>query len=155
MNGRVSTFVSITSGRGLVTARKTARTPKVLEFVQRGGGKSRPAPYFKKAIASALASVLAAGCQNPAVEPRDRVLDVKVASNLINGTIKLGMKRKEVVGWLGSPQRTETYGDTDFLFYNAPWYMAGAAFSTNPVAIKDGRVCGLGKTYYATFSSKR
>ena len=97
----------------------------------------------------------AAGCQSQAFEPGDRVLDANIAGNLINGTIKVGMKRKEIVQWLGPPQRTETYGDTEFLFYNAPWYMAGAALTTNPIAIKDGRVCGLGKTYYATFSSKR
>jgi hypothetical protein len=97
----------------------------------------------------------AGGCQSQAVEPGDRVLDINIAGKLINGTIKVGMKRKEVVQWLGPPQRTETYGDTEFLFYNAPWYMAGAALTTNPIAIKYGRVCGLGKTYYATFSSKR
>ena len=151
-----------------MTARNTERIPKALGFVRRrsiprariciSGIASRwcrSAPYLKRGIAIALASMWAAGCQSQAFEPGDRVLDANIASNLINGTIKVGMKRKEIVQWLGPPQRTETYGDTEFLFYNAPWYMAGAALATNPIAIKDGRVCGLGKTYYATFSSKR
>lgn len=74
------------------------------------------------------------------------------AGALINGTIRVGMDRKQVVERLGTPPKTETYGATEFLFYSPPWYMAAGTIFSNPIAITDGKVAGFGKIYYANFA---
>jgi hypothetical protein len=70
---------------------------------------------------------------------------------LVNGQIKVGMERAKVTAYLGPPQRTETYGATEFLFYSPPVLATLAAVPYNPVAITDGRVAGLGMIYYQSF----
>jgi hypothetical protein len=92
------------------------------------------------------------GCQTPSGDSAQRILtNPHAASSLINGTIKIGMEKAKVIETLGTPHKTETYGDTEFLFYNTPWYMAPSAITSNPIAIKDGKVSGLGQSYYASF----
>ena len=64
------------------------------------------------------------------------------ASALVNGTIKVGMSRTDVVAWLGDPHRVETNGTMEFLFYNVPWMMKPGIITSNPIAIVDGKVAG-------------
>jgi hypothetical protein len=116
--------------------------------------------YVKAPIAIALAAIcgcVAIACQSSKViDPSDKVvLNTADASRLADGSIKIGMARAKIVDMLGRPQRTETYGNTEFLFYNVPWQFSLYADSSNPIAIKDGKVSGKGKIYYAMFSSKK
>jgi hypothetical protein len=76
---------------------------------------------------------------------------VPQASALINGTIEIGMKRSKVLDLLGPPQRIETYGTTEFFFYNPPWTMAIGAMGRLPIAITDGKVAAFGQAYYYKF----
>ena len=76
-------------------------------------------------------------------------MQVHQSNALVSGRIKIGMKRDDVVWLLGSPQRTETKGPTEFLFYTPVWYVSPLLVkSQNPVAIRDGLVVGLGQSYY-------
>jgi hypothetical protein len=68
---------------------------------------------------------------------------------LINGKIKIGMTRGDVVAYLGPPQKSETVGSTEFLFYTPVWYVLPLFVSSqNPIAIRDGKVVGIGKSDY-------
>src|SRR5262245_48828837 len=68
---------------------------------------------------------------------------------LANGKIKVGMSRADVVGYLGPPQKTETVGSTEFLFYTPVWYiLPWFVGSQNPIAIQNGKVVGMGKSSY-------
>src|SRR5262245_18380484 len=68
---------------------------------------------------------------------------------LANGTIKVGMRRADVLGYLGAPQKTETVGSTEFLFYTPVWYILPLLVSSqNPIGIRDGKVVGMGKSHY-------
>jgi hypothetical protein len=68
---------------------------------------------------------------------------------LSNGKIKIGMSRGEVIAYLGSPQKTETVGSTEFLSYTPIWYVLPVFVSSqNPIAIRDGKVVGMGKSHY-------
>jgi hypothetical protein len=73
------------------------------------------------------------------------------ASALISGKIQVGMDRAKVIHWLGTPQKTEKYGATEFFFYDPPWQMALSAAGHIPIAITDGKVAGFGKSYYESF----
>jgi hypothetical protein len=73
------------------------------------------------------------------------------ASALISGRIQVGMDRRAVIQQLGTPQRTEKYGGTEFLFYNPPWQMALGAVGRLPIAVTDDKVVGFGKSYYEDF----
>jgi hypothetical protein len=70
---------------------------------------------------------------------------------LVNGQVKVGMEKTKVIAYLGLPQKTETYGATEFLFYDPPVLATLAAIPYNPVAIRDGKVSGVGMVYYKTF----
>jgi hypothetical protein len=65
---------------------------------------------------------------------------------VVNEQIQVGMERAKVVALVGPPQRTETHGATEFLFYTLPWPMT--PFSYNPVAVANGKVTGTGMSYY-------
>jgi hypothetical protein len=68
---------------------------------------------------------------------------------LLNGKIKIGMSRGDVIGYLGPPQKSETVGSTEFLFYTPIWYVLPLFVSAqNPIAIRDGKVVGMGKADY-------
>ena len=72
---------------------------------------------------------------------------------LVNGKIKVGMARADVVGYLGPPQKTEIVGSTEFFFYTPVWYVMPLFVSSqNPIAIRDGKVVGMGKSYYDTIT---
>jgi hypothetical protein len=72
---------------------------------------------------------------------------------LANGKIKVGMSRATVVAYLGPPQNTETVGSTEFLFYTPVWYILPLFVSSqNPIAIRDGKVVGMGKSDYDTIT---
>ncbi|HET6925914.1 MAG TPA: hypothetical protein VFI48_03500 [Hyphomicrobiaceae bacterium] len=71
------------------------------------------------------------------------------SSALANGKIKLGMSRGDVIGYLGPPQKIETLGSTEFFFYTPVWYILPLFVSSqNPVAIRDGKVVGMGQSDY-------
>jgi outer membrane protein assembly factor BamE (lipoprotein component of BamABCDE complex) len=70
------------------------------------------------------------------------------SSTLVANKIKIGMSRAEVLTWLGSPQRAEIHGTTEFLFYTPTWQFALASVSLTPIAIRDGKVVGMGSSYY-------
>lgn len=71
---------------------------------------------------------------------------------LVNGKIKIGMGRGDVVTYLGPPQKSETIGSTEFLFYTPVWYILPLFVSSqNPIAIREGKVVGLGKSHYDSF----
>lgn len=68
---------------------------------------------------------------------------------LVSSKIKLGMTRGEAIYLLGRPQRTETVGTTEFLFYTPIWYVPPMLVtSQSPVAIQEGKVVGIGTPYY-------
>ena len=76
-------------------------------------------------------------------------MHVAQTNALVNGKIKIGMSRGDVVGYLGPPQQTETVGSTEFLFYAPIWYVLPLFVSSqNPIAIRDGKVVGMGKSDY-------
>jgi len=71
------------------------------------------------------------------------------SSTLAAGKIRLGMSRGDVIGHLGPPQKIETVGTTEFFFYTPVWYILPLFVSSqNPVAIRDGRVVGMGQSDY-------
>jgi len=94
-------------------------------------------------IAFAMLAMLTA-CQSGA-----KVLPMNQVSPLVNGEIRVGMTRAAVVDKLGTPHRIETAGNIEFLFYNAPWQMSWGATGTIPIAIADGKVVGLGSSFYS------
>jgi hypothetical protein len=72
---------------------------------------------------------------------------------LVNGKIKIGMTRGDVVGYLGPPQKNEVVGSTEFLFYTPIWYVLPLFVSSqNPIAIRDGKVVGMGKSNYESIT---
>jgi len=75
------------------------------------------------------------------------------SSAFISGKIKIGMSRADVVGYLGPPQRRETVGSTEFLFYTPSWYVLPVFVSSqNPIAIRDGKVVGMGQSDYESIT---
>jgi len=95
------------------------------------------------AIGFAMLAMLTA-CQST-----EKVLPMNQASSLVNGAIRVGMSRAAVVDRLGTPHRVETTDNIEFLFYNAPWQMSWGAIGTNPIAIADGKVVGMGSSFYS------
>ena len=69
---------------------------------------------------------------------------------LVSEQIKVGASRADVVNQLGAPVRQETQGMTEFLFYRLTWQFESYQDERNPIAIKDDKVIGFGKTYYET-----
>jgi hypothetical protein len=70
-------------------------------------------------------------------------------------TIQIGMTEAEVINYLGKPHNEEIRGDTKFLYYAAPWQAAEKAKARNPIAIRDGKVVGLGIASLGTSASSR
>ena len=95
-------------------------------------------------IIALLGLVLATACQGP------EILSPQQGGVLINKT-KAGMSKDEIIGQLGQPHKQETYGATEFLFYNTNWIMADAATQRSPVVVVRGIVIGFGKPYYDAF----
>jgi len=59
------------------------------------------------------------------------------------------MSRDAVVTQLGDPHRIETNGKMEFLFYRAPWTMSWGTIGSNPIAVVDGKVVGMGSSFYS------
>jgi hypothetical protein len=95
------------------------------------------------ALVVALLAMLTA-CQSS-----EKVLPVNVASALVNGSIHTGMSRAAVVAQLGDPHRIETNGKMEFLFYSAHWTMSWGTIGSNPIAVVDGKVVGMGSSFYS------
>jgi len=93
--------------------------------------------------------VLALLAMLPACQSSEKVLPVNVASALINGSIHTGMSRAAVVAQLGEPHRIETSGKMEFLFYGAPWTMSWGTTGSNPIAVVDDKVVGMGSSFYS------
>ena len=96
-----------------------------------------------------MAFVLALLTMLSACQSSEKVLPVNVAGALVNGSIHTGMTRAAVVDQLGTPHRVETTGNIEFMFYNAPWQMIWGITGTNPIAITDGKVVGMGSSFYS------
>ena len=75
-------------------------------------------------------------------------LPMSRASALVNGAIRVGMSRADVIDKIGTPHRTETNGSMEFLFYDVIWMMKPTAGSANPIAIQGGKVVGTGASFY-------
>src|SRR5262245_11090557 len=84
-----------------------------------------------------------------ACQSSEKILPPNVASGLVNGSLHVGMTRAAVVAQLGEPQKVETSGNMEFLFYRAPWTMSWATWTSNPIAVLDGKVVGLGSSFYS------
>src|SRR5215813_5859093 len=96
-------------------------------------------------VASAVALlVIVSACQSS-----DRILPPNLASTLVNGSLQVGMTRSAVVAQLGEPHRVKTNGNMEFLFYRSPLTMAWATWTSNPIAVLDGKVVGLGSSFYS------
>ena len=95
------------------------------------------------ALVVALLAMLSA-CQSS-----EKVLPVSAASALVNGSIQIGMSRADVVAQLGDPHRIETNGKMEFLFYSAPRTMSWGTIGSNPIAVVDGKVVGMGSSFYS------
>jgi hypothetical protein len=71
------------------------------------------------------------------------------SQTLWNGKIEVGMTRLEVEQQLGFPQKVERVGATEFFHYTPFWIVPSATVaSRTPVAIRNGKVVGMGKAYY-------
>lgn len=75
-------------------------------------------------------------------------LSSRQASVLVDGSIKVGMSRADVIRRLGQPRGTEVVGEVEFLFYPTSWPFTLMASQHDPVAIVDGKVAGFGRTFY-------
>ena len=92
----------------------------------------------KIALSCALWAMMPqSGCTNPATIP---------VANL--PYIRAGMTREEALALMGTPQRQETYGSTEFLIYSTDGSSNTALLNFTPIAIVDGRVTGTGRTVY-------
>jgi len=87
-----------------------------------------------------LIACITAGCESFNVLSPQR-------SGALLRTIQIGMSEAEVTEQLGEPQKQELRGDTKFLYYATSWQIAEKAKERSPVAIRDGKVVGLGITY--------
>jgi hypothetical protein len=106
-----------------------------------GGNRLRGAPG--PAALLVLAHIVA-GCQGY------EIVSPQQASILVNG-VQVGMSEGDIVRQLGEPQNHEDHGATKFFFYRTDWINAPAAAERSPIAIAEGKVVGLGKTYYDNF----
>jgi len=59
------------------------------------------------------------------------------------------MSRAAVVDRRGTPYRVETAGNIEFLFYDTSWQMSWGTTGTSPIAIADGKVVGMGSSFYS------
>ncbi len=80
--------------------------------------------------------------------PKRPYLSLREASALIDGSIKVGMNRPEVIRRLGRPKDTQIIGEAEFLFYPTSGVFALMASQHDPIAIVDGKVAGFGQAYY-------
>jgi hypothetical protein len=62
--------------------------------------------------------------------------------------IHVGMMWAEVIRQLGEPAQRYTLDEMEFLFYFTDWINTPKAIDRSPIAIVDGTVVALGKTYY-------
>jgi len=56
--------------------------------------------------------------------------------------VAVGMTRSQVISVLGQPQRLETYGPTEFLFYKSNYG------EDLPIAVVEGKVTSIGRGAY-------
>lgn len=68
-------------------------------------------------------------------------------------SVQVGMSRSEVEAQFGPPHGTEVHGSTEFLFYKTVWHVAAEAKQRNPIAVRDGKVVGLGEAYLRSFTN--
>ena len=105
--------------------------------------------WFLQMVALIVVALAAAACESVGLD----VLSPQQGAILVN-KIQIGMNREEVTDQLGKPQKQETHEATEFLFYTTNWIMADAALQRSPIAIRDGKVVGLGKAYLETFTNR-
>lgn len=104
------------------------------------GSTARPCRLLAIALLTVVVTV-ADGC-GAAQMPMQQ------SATLVSGKVKVGMMRGDVVFILGRPQSTENVGQVEFLFYTPIWYALHLAPSQSPIAIREGKVVGIGKAYY-------
>jgi outer membrane protein assembly factor BamE (lipoprotein component of BamABCDE complex) len=85
-----------------------------------------------------MASLLFAGCG---------AYITSINNSNINTVLKVGMTRDEVIAIMGTPQKREAYGRTEFLIYRTS-LNTNDPNSFTPIAIVDGRVIGWGRNFY-------
>jgi hypothetical protein len=93
---------------------------------------------MRQLLALLVIASITAGCDN--------VLSPQRSGALLR-TIQIGMSEAEVTEQLGEAQKQEIRGDTKFLYYATSWQIAEKAKERSPVAIRDGKVVGLGIAY--------
>jgi hypothetical protein len=106
-------------------------------------GARRIKERFRRLGLTAVVLTTIPACQEGAGQ-----LPMNQASALVNGTIRVGMGRAEVVSLLGAPHQIEKSGSIEFLFYHAPPLMKAGTTGSNPIAIVEGKVIGTGLIYY-------
>jgi hypothetical protein len=83
-----------------------------------------------------------AGCQSTDV--------VRLSHAQMNALVqvKVGMTREEIIRQLGNPERTETSGPTEYLYYHPELPIRETeAMGYSPVVIENGKVIGFGKDF--------
>ena len=65
--------------------------------------------------------------------------------------IEIGMAREEVINMVGNPTEQQIVDGTEFLFYYVDWINRSAAVERSPVALVNGKVGAMGKSYYHQF----
>ena len=92
-----------------------------------------------------IPAILAVACLVAGCESLD-VLSPLQSAALVN-KIQVGMSKAEVIDQLGPPQKQESKGPTELLFYRTIWQVAEQAKLRTPIAIRDGVVVGFGERY--------
>ena len=98
---------------------------------------------MRRMLAVALLVIIVAAAEGCASQ-----MPMLETAKLVSGKTKVGMTRGDVVYILGKPQSTENVGQVEFLFYTPIWYALHLAPSQSPIAIREGKVIGVGKAYY-------
>jgi hypothetical protein len=98
-----------------------------------------------------IIALLAVAIAASACESFD-VLGPQRAATLFH-KIQIGMSQTEVIDQLGKPHKAEVRGTTEFLFYQTAWQIAEEAKQRSPIAVRDGKVVGLGDAYLKLFSN--
>ena len=69
--------------------------------------------------------------------------------------VEIGMTREEVIDMVGIPAEQQVVDGTEFLFYYVDWINKSAAVERSPVALVNGKVIAMGKSYYQQFLRAR
>lgn len=88
-------------------------------------------------LCGGLLLLFASGCTNLTTVQAEKLDSVRV-----------GMTRDELLALMGSPQRQEIHGSTEFWIYSSDGSSPTALLDFAPIAIVNGRVTGTGRSLY-------